>query len=106
MPGPVTSAVILCAAITVCARVLPILVLSQIRLPRSVVLWLSFVPASIMASIVAADLTSHPNVTEAGWSVSALAAAASLVVGLFSRSLVVTVLAGMGAFVALKAFLP
>ncbi|KMO34677.1 hypothetical protein VQ03_23075 [Methylobacterium tarhaniae] len=106
MQNSVISAVALGAAITVCARALPIVLLSQIRLPKMAMLWLSFVPSSIMASIVAAELTSDPRMTEAGWSISALAAAAALLVGILSRSLFFTVFSGMSTFVLLKMFLP
>ncbi|WP_207178779.1 AzlD domain-containing protein [Methylobacterium indicum] len=99
------TAILLGAAVTVCARTLPILLLSRRPLPRPAVLWFGFVPSAVMAAIVAVDLIVHPARTASGWSVSSLAAATALAIGAFSRSLFFTVLSGVCAFVLFKAVL-
>ncbi|MBK3396527.1 MULTISPECIES: AzlD domain-containing protein [Methylobacterium] len=106
MNGTLVTAILLGAAVTLCARAGPILLLSRRPLPRVVVLWLGFVPSAIMAAIVAVDLVVHPARTAGGWSVSVLAAAAALAVGLLGRSLFFTVLSGLCAFALFKAVLP
>lgn len=99
------TAVILSALVTVCVRALPIVLLSQVRLPPLIYNWLGFIPAAIMAAIIVAELTARPAFTEGGWSVSVLAATATLAIGVLSRSLFWTVLCGIGAFIALQALL-
>ncbi len=46
MNGSVVTAILLGAAVTVCARTLPILLLSRRPLPRPAVLWFGFVPSA------------------------------------------------------------
>lgn len=94
------------AFVTVCLRAIPIVLLSQVRLPELIHDWLGFVPAAIMASIIMAELMAKPALTSGGWSISLIAALATLAVGMLSRSLFLTVLAGIAAYVALQIILP
>ncbi len=98
-------ALLVSALVTLLLRVLPILLMSRIRLGLTARNWLSFIPASIMAAMVAAELILKPEWSSSGWSISALAAAVATVSGLVSRSLFVTVLAGVGAFMGLQYWL-
>ena len=98
-------ALALCSLVTLLLRVLPILLMSRIRLGLTARNWLSFIPASIMAAMVAAELVLKPEWTSSGLSISAMAAAVATVCGLVSRSLFVTVLAGVAAFMGLQYWL-
>ena len=93
------------ALVTLLLRVLPILLMSRIRLGKTARDWLGFIPCSIMAALVAAELILKPEWSASGLSISALAAAVATLCGLVSRSLFVTVLAGVIAFMGLQYWL-
>lgn len=99
------TVVILSTIVTVCVRTLPIILLSEVRLPGFIYNWLGFIPASIMAAIIVAELMASPAYTTRGWSISALAATAALAAGVVSRSLLWTVLVGIVTFTGLQAIL-
>ncbi len=50
------AAILGMAAVTYLLRVLPITVLSRVRIPRPIERWLSFVPVSVMAALVATEV--------------------------------------------------
>ncbi|GEO81175.1 AzlD domain-containing protein [Pararhodospirillum oryzae] len=87
-----------CAVVTVLVRVAPVLLLSHLAFPAGVRAWLTYVPAAVMAAILAGEFLHHPALSPAGWSVSLLAAGVSLGVGLLTRSLFLTVLAGVAGY--------
>ncbi|MBF5006477.1 AzlD domain-containing protein [Diaphorobacter caeni] len=98
-------ALLVSALVTLLLRVLPILLMSRIRLGVTARNWLGFIPAAIMAAMVAAELILKPEWSSSGLSISAMAAAIATVCGLISRSLFVTVLAGVAAFMGLQYWL-
>lgn len=102
MERNILLAIIASALVTALMRVVPVLLLSRFRMPPSVQQWLSFIPASIMAAIITAELLGKPAMTTSGISISLLAAAIATLVGILSRSLFATVLAGMVAFTGLS----
>ncbi|PKH26618.1 branched-chain amino acid ABC transporter [Enterobacterales bacterium CwR94] len=89
------------ALVTAVMRVAPILLLSRFRLAPLAQQWLSFIPCAIMAAIVTVELLEKPALTSSGISLSLLAAALAALVGIVSRSLFATVLAGMVAYAGL-----
>lgn len=106
MASSLLLTVLLCAAVTVSMRALPIVLLSRLNVPLPVREWLNYVPAAIMAAIIVSEVMGHPAFTEAGWSISVLATLASFAVGMTTRSLFLTVLAGVTAFALLGWVLP
>ena len=98
-------AIALSAFVTVALRAVPILLLSRFTMPTLLQEWLSFVPAAIMAAIIAAELIHKPAMTSSGLSVSLLAALSATLAGVVSRSLFLTVIAGVLAFLGLQALL-
>ena len=102
MERNILLAIIVSALVTALMRVVPVLLLSRFRMPPSVQQWLSFIPAAIMAAIITAELLGKPAMTTSGISISLLAAAIATLVGILSRSLFATVLAGMVAFTGLS----
>ncbi|CCG40870.1 AzlD domain-containing protein [Magnetospirillum molischianum] len=97
---------LLCVGVTVSLRILPIVLLSHLTFPVAVREWLNFVPAAIMAALIVSELLMHPAFTEAGWSLSLLATLASFIVGIVTRSLFMTVFAGVAAFALFDWMLP
>lgn len=102
MERNILLAIIASALVTALMRVVPVLLLSRFRMPPSVQQWLSFIPAAIMAAIITAELLGKPAMTTSGISISLPAAAIATLVGILSRSLFATVLAGMVAFTGLS----
>ena len=84
-----------CGAVTLLPRVLPLILLNRFSLPRWYQDWLSFIPVTVMAALVAQQLLPP----EGGWAAKSpelLASAASLACAIASRSLFLTVAAGVG----------
>lgn len=87
-------------------RGLPIAALSGRSLPQPILRWLSFVPISVMGALVATEVLRprgswQPPLTNAG-------VYAALITGLmfrYTRSFLGSTLAGIGAFVALRALI-
>ena len=102
MERNILLAILASAAVTALMRVVPVLLLSRFRMPPALQQWLSFIPAAIMAAIITAELLGKPALTSSGISVSLLAAAVATLVGIISRSLFATVIAGMVAFTGLS----
>ncbi|MDO9107689.1 MAG: AzlD domain-containing protein [Coriobacteriia bacterium] len=87
-------------------RFIPIAIVSRVELPGPIMRWLSFIPASVMGALVAAEVFRpggswiDPVHSPYGW--------AALLTGLVywrSRSFLGATLAGMLGFVALRAWL-
>ncbi|WP_432700309.1 AzlD domain-containing protein [Kluyvera cryocrescens] len=102
MERNILLAILASAAVTALMRVVPVLLLSRFRMPPVLQQWLSFIPAAIMAAIITAELLGKPALNSSGISISLLAAAVATLVGVLSRSLFATVLAGMVAFTGLS----
>ncbi|WP_168879384.1 AzlD domain-containing protein [Rhizobium sp. P28RR-XV] len=105
MTSSLYFAITLSAVVTIALRSLPVLLLSRFAMPQIVRDWLGFVPAAIMAAIVAAELIHKPELTPSGISISLVAAVAASVTGAVSRSLFLTVIAGVAAFLMVRTFL-
>ena len=102
MERNILLAILASAAVTALMRVVPVLLLSRFRMPPALQQWLSFIPAAIMAAIITAELLGKPALTSSGISISLQAAAVATLVGIISRSLFATVIAGMVAFTGLS----
>ncbi|MEB8192652.1 AzlD domain-containing protein [Raoultella terrigena] len=102
MERNIILAILASALVTALMRTVPVLLLSRFRLAPVIQQWLSFIPSAIMAAIIAAELLGKPALSGSGISISLLAAAAATVVGVLTRSLFATVIAGMVAFSALS----
>ena len=102
MDRNIILAIALVSLLTAAMRVLPLLLLSRMRLTFTVQQWLGFIPSGIMTAIVIAELIHKPAMTTSGISVSLLAAIIATVVGALTRSLFATVISGMVAFSVLQ----
>lgn len=88
-----------CAAVTAVPRVLPMLLLSRIRLPGWLLDWLAYVPVAVLAALLAIEvlmIDGKPALTAANPAL--LAVLPALAVAGLTRSLIATVLAGVGVF--------
>lgn len=91
------------AAVTIGPRILPFLVLSRIQLPEPIIRWLRYVPAAALGALLAQDLFTsggqlHVTLREPRW----YGALVALAVGLRTRNLMATVVAGVAATALLR----
>lgn len=94
------------AATTYAMRAVPITVLSRLRIPRPLERWLSFVPVSVMAALVASEVV-RP---EGRWlpplhNPYLLAAVPTALVYHRTKSLLGATLAGIACFLAFRGLL-
>ena len=80
--------ILACALVTALPRVLPLVVLSRLRLPGALVQWLGYVPVAVLSALLALELYAAPSP----------AILAAFVVAWFTRSLLATVAVGVAAF--------
>jgi branched-subunit amino acid transport protein len=83
--------ILACAAVTAVPRVLPLLVLSRLRLPQWLLDWLSYVPVAVLAALLSLE-------TVGAGTTGLIAVATALAIAAVTRSLLGTVLAGMATF--------
>lgn len=94
--------ILLSAGITALMRTVPLILLSRFRMAPVVQNWLGFIPSAIMAAIITSELVHKPLLLPSGLSMSLMAAALATVCGIVTRSLFVTVIAGMVGILVLK----
>jgi branched-subunit amino acid transport protein len=104
--GYVWVAVIGMAVATYAMRVVPITVLSRVRIPELLKRWLSFVPVAVMAALVAGEVF-RPDGHWLGPAHNPylLAAVPTAAVFYFTKSLLGSTLAGIACFLAFRALL-
>jgi branched-subunit amino acid transport protein len=83
--------VLACAAVTALPRVLPLVALSRLALPRWLLEWLRYVPVAVLSALLAIELLSSGR---AGLP----AIAAAFAVAFLTRSLLGTAVAGVAVF--------
>ena len=94
--------ILLSAGITALMRTVPLILLSRFRMAPVVQNWLGFIPSAIMAAIITSEIVHKPLLSPSGLSMSLMAAALATVCGIVTRSLFVTVIAGMVGILGLK----
>lgn len=90
------------AIVTFIPRVVPLMVLSRMKLSESVQNWLHFVPIAILAALVGQELFIQENKVNIKLNQELLAAVVSVLVAIKTRSLLWTVIAGVFSFIAVK----
>jgi branched-subunit amino acid transport protein len=91
------------ALVTYLTRVLPLLTLTEMRLPPLLLRWLSFIPVAVLGALLGPELLLEGG--KLNFSIGnhhLLAALPSFIAAVKTRSLLWTVVAGMGAVVLLR----
>ena len=84
-------------------RVVPMVVLSKLRIPEPVILWLSFVPAAVLAAIIVPSvLMPDKQLFLSLKNTYLLSAVPALATAIKTRSLVCTLIVGMAAMAMLQ----
>ncbi len=85
-----------CALVTFIPRVLPLMLLSQMELPKWVIRWLKNVPVAVMAALLAQDLLLSENEISISANIlKLLAAIPAFAIAIFTKSLLGTVVVGV-----------
>ena len=83
--------------VTYVPRLLPLLALSQVRLPDRLMSWLSYLPAAILSALIFPGALMRDGVIDPGLGNPSLwALAASFVVAVKTRNLILTMVVGGG----------
>lgn len=88
------------AIVTIIPRVLPLVFLSKITLPKRVEIWLHYIPIAVLASLLAQQLFLQPQINYSDWIAASIAFAAAIL----TRSLLITVIVGMLAVMMIRTF--
>ncbi|HHZ16379.1 MAG TPA: AzlD domain-containing protein [Peptococcaceae bacterium] len=92
--------------VTYLPRVLPLVVLSQVKIPPLVLSWLGYIPVAVLAALLAPELLLQENKLALSADNPALwAALPALLVAWRTKNLFYTVLVGMVAMVVFTHFL-
>lgn len=90
------------AIVTFLPRVVPLVVLSRMKLPESILRWLHYVPIAILAALVGQELFVHDDEVSMKLNPELLATIPTALVAIKTRSLFWTVIVGVIAFVLLR----
>lgn len=89
--------------VTVLPRVLPITVLSKVKLNKTIEDFLTYIPISILAALIAAELlTTNNKISIMGNSLELLAAIPTVLVAVKKNELLLTVIVGVIAIAVLR----
>lgn len=84
-----------CALVTFIPRIIPFIVIRNIKLPKIVIKWLSFIPICIFAAlIVDSFIIQDESLLSIDWSVLT-AIIPTLIIALWTKSLSITVIVGI-----------
>lgn len=95
----ILALILACAVVTAVPRVVPLVLLSRIALPRWLLSWLAYVPVAVLTALLAIEVLivdGKPAVSAANPALLAILPA--LAVAGLTRSLIGTVLAGLAAY--------
>jgi branched-subunit amino acid transport protein len=93
-----------CAIVTVLPRVLPFLVIRNLKLPVSFMKWLSYIPICILTALVVSNFIEEGNPILLDWQTIAVMIP-TLLIALWTKSLLLTVLIGVVLMAVLRFFL-
>jgi len=92
-----------CAFVTFLPRVLPLMLLSQMELPKWLIRWLKNVPVAVMAALLAQELLLSDNQFSIFDNIlKILAAIPAFIIAILTKSLLGTVIAGIIFMVFLR----
>lgn len=92
-----------CALVTFIPRVLPLMLLSQMELPKWLIRWLKNVPVAVMAALLAQELLLSDNQFSIAENyLKLLAAIPAFLIAFFTKSLLGTVMAGVIVMMVLR----
>ncbi|NLL19211.1 MAG: AzlD domain-containing protein [Clostridia bacterium] len=106
MDGQIILLIVGMAVVSYLPRALPLLMFNKIEFPDWLIKWLGFIPAAVLAALLAPDLfliDGHFNLSVTNTYL--LAALPTLLIALVTKSMIWALLGGMGSFALLQLFL-
>ncbi len=95
----ILALILACAAVTAVPRVLPLVLLAKIELPRWLLDWLAYVPVAVLAALLAIEvLVVEGRAVVSTGNPALLAILPALAVAGMTRSLIGTVVVGVAAY--------
>lgn len=92
--------------VTYLPRMLPLVVLSRMKIHPLVLSWLNYIPVAVLAALLAPEILMQENQVAISWDNPAfMAAFPALVVAILTKNLFYTLFSGMGAMVIINRFL-
>ncbi|NLW07275.1 MAG: AzlD domain-containing protein [Clostridia bacterium] len=105
MDKQILTIIIGAALVTYFPRMLPLVVLSRTRLPDVFLRWLSYIPAAVLAALLAPSLVIVEGRFMLANNPYLLAAIPATLVAIKTRSMALTIITGMVAMVFLQSWL-
>ncbi|WP_072914808.1 AzlD domain-containing protein [Desulforamulus aeronauticus] len=106
MDGKVIAVIIGMMLVTYIPRMLPLAVLSRINISKGVLNWLSYVPVAVLSALLAPELLLKDGQLSINLTNTyLLAAIPCFIAGIYSKSIFLTVVTGMGMVVLLNRFI-
>lgn len=94
------------ALVTVLPRVLPIMVFSQAKYPRFLVVWLKYVPVAIISAMLGPELLLKNNRFDVSFAnLFFWVAIPTFIVAIKTKNLLATILTGMGSLAVIRLFI-
>ena len=104
--GEVLLLIVLSAAVTLSVRVLPFLTAHRLRLSPLAVAWFRLLPPAVLAALLLPELLlPGGRLITTLWSPDLMAAAISVAIALKTRSIMLTIIAGMASYSMLSALM-
>ncbi|MFD0713285.1 AzlD domain-containing protein [Paenibacillus sp. GCM10027626] len=92
--------------VTLIPRVVPLMVLSRLRIPEWLLRWLNYVPVAVMAALVGEELlVADGKLDPLQNKIELFAALPTFLTAIFTRSLLGTVIVGMASMILLRLLL-
>ncbi|MFJ5624121.1 AzlD domain-containing protein [Peribacillus loiseleuriae] len=99
----IMSVIIGSAIVTFIPRVLPLVVLSKLEIPEWGINWLKHIPVAVMSALLASDLLLLDNkVSIQENTLNLMSAIPTLLVAIYTRSLLGTVLVGIATLMTIR----
>ncbi|MFJ6412815.1 AzlD domain-containing protein [Terribacillus sp. AE2B 122] len=93
-----------CAAVTIVPRVLPFLIIRNLKLPVLAMRWLSYIPICILTALVVSNVLGEKGPLSFDWEVIAIMIP-TILFALWTKSLLLTVVIGVVLMAALRFFI-
>ncbi|NLM97742.1 MAG: AzlD domain-containing protein [Halanaerobiaceae bacterium] len=92
--------------VTYLPRVIPLIVLSRMEIPDTVVSWLRYIPAAILAALLAPELFMKNGVLELSLkNINLLAAIPAFLVAVYKKNIFLTIITGVLSVAILQVLL-
>lgn len=101
---PMLLLIAACAAVTIVPRVLPFLIIRNLKLPVIALRWLSYIPICILTALVVSNVLGENGPLSFDWEVITIMVP-TILFALWTKSLLLTVIIGVVLMATLRFFI-